>query len=180
MSCCVSVTVCSLLLCPVVCQWQFAACCYVLLCVSDCLQLVVKSCFVSVTVCSLLLRPVLSVTVCILLLCHVLCQWEFTACCYFLFFQWQFAYCCYVLILLIVFVIFTFCFFPNSKASISPLALPPVLTVSLHWIPSHIYDIVLCTAALWWWVFVGREIVCMCLWFCVCVYVCVCVLCECV
>jgi hypothetical protein len=55
------------LLCPVVCQWQFAACCYVLLCVSDSLQLVVMSCCVSVTVCSLLL-------------CPVVCQWQFAAC----------------------------------------------------------------------------------------------------
>ena len=35
MSCFVSVTVCSLLLCPVVCQWQFEACC-VCLCVYVC------------------------------------------------------------------------------------------------------------------------------------------------
>ena len=61
MTCCVSVTVYSLLLCPVVCQWQFAACCYVLLCVSDSLQLFVVLC--------------LSVTVCSLLLCPVVCQW---------------------------------------------------------------------------------------------------------
>ena len=44
LSCCVSVTVCSLLLC--------------LLCVSDSLLLVVMSCYMSVTVCSLLLCPV--------------------------------------------------------------------------------------------------------------------------
>ena len=111
MSCCVWVTVCSLLLCPVVCQWQFAAR-YVLLCVSDSLQLVVMSCCVSVTVCSSLCPVVcqwqfaaccyvllcvsdslqlvnmfccLSVTVCSLLLCPVVCQWQFPACCYVLF-----------------------------------------------------------------------------------------------
>jgi len=70
MSCCVSVTVCSMLLCPAVCQWQFAACCYVLLCVSDSLQLVVMSCFVPVTVCRLL--------------CPIVWQWQFAACCYVL------------------------------------------------------------------------------------------------
>jgi hypothetical protein len=57
--------------CPVVCQWQFAACCYFLSCVSDSLQLVVMSCRVSMTVCSLLL-------------CPVVCQWQFAACCYVL------------------------------------------------------------------------------------------------
>ena len=58
--------------CPFVCQWQFAACCYALLCVSDSLQPVVMSCCVSATVCSLLLCPVVSVTICSLLLCPVL------------------------------------------------------------------------------------------------------------
>ena len=53
---------------PIVCQWEFAACCYVLFCVSDSLQPVVLSCCVSVTICNLLLCPVLSVTVCSLLL----------------------------------------------------------------------------------------------------------------
>jgi len=124
MFCCVSVTVCSLLLSPVVCQWQFAACCYVLLCVSDSLQLVVMSCCVSARVCRLLLCFT-SVTVCSLLLGPVVCQWQFAACSYVLFCvsdsfqpvdrscclsvtvcslflcsvvcQWQFAACCLVL-----------------------------------------------------------------------------------
>jgi hypothetical protein len=71
-SCCVSVTVCVLFLCSVLCQWQFAPCCYVLLCVSDSLRPVVMSCFVLLTVCSLLL-------------CPVVCQWQYATCCYVLF-----------------------------------------------------------------------------------------------
>jgi len=228
-SCCVSVIVCRLLLCPVVCQWQFAACFYVLLCVGDRLWLVVMSCCVSVivcslllclvlsvSICSLLLCPVLSVTVCSLLLCPVLtvtvCSLLLWSCplsdswrpvvmscslsdslqpvVMVLSSQWQFAACCYGPVLsvtvcslllwscslsnslqpivissnyLLFFLFFTrsVCPFPNCTASISPLVLPPVLAVSLHWIPSHDFDTVLRRAVVWWSILADRVFVCV-------------------
>jgi hypothetical protein len=104
-------------------------------------------------------------------ICSVLCQWQFTA---------------YFCPLFIDFCVLTWsvCLFPNSQSSISPLALPPVLAVCLHWIPSYSCDAVLRTCAVCWSVIVGSVCVCVCVcvccvWVSLCVCVCTC-LCACV